>query len=165
MRKLSLLIFLIYSFGKYQVSLSSSSSSLSSSLPSSLSSSSPNEPKHQRRVRYKGSYPKKYSEKYKELQQDAEVIQRVTAKGSTPAGMHVPIMVNECLEYLGLQKVDDIKQNLIAVDVTLGYGGHSSAILQQIRSKNGSVYALDQDIESLERTTARINENLSLIHI
>ena len=119
------------------------------------------EPKHQRRVRYKGSYPKKYSEKYKELQEDVAVVEKVKAKGSTPAGQHVPIMVSECLEYLALSKVDDIKQNIIALDCTLGYGGHTTAILQQIKGKNGTLYALDQDIEALEKTTARINENFN----
>ena len=58
--------------------------------------------KHQRRVRYKGTHPKRYEEKYKELQPEKypETVAKVIQKGSTPVGMHIPIMVNEILEFL-----------------------------------------------------------------
>ena len=50
---------------------------------------------HKRRVRYKGTHPRKYSEKYKELDPDKyrDTIEKVIAKGSTPAGMHLSICV------------------------------------------------------------------------
>ena len=55
---------------------------------------------HKRRVRYKGKYPKKFEEKYKELQPEKykDTIEHVISKGNTPAGMHIPIMVQEILE-------------------------------------------------------------------
>ena len=55
------------------------------------------EPVHKRRVRYKGTHPKNYKEKYKELQPDkyADTIAKVIRKGSTPAGMHIPIRSEE----------------------------------------------------------------------
>jgi len=150
-------------------SLSSSSSSSSSlpitpTIPSSLSSSassssSPNQ-EHRRRVRYSGLYPKKYAEKYKELQGDADTIEKVKNKGSTPAGLHIPIMVNECLQYLGLTE-GNIKENAIAIDCTLGGGGHSAAILGHIATKNGTLYCIDQDIASLQATTAKLKESFN----
>lgn len=56
----------------------------------------------QRRARYNGRYPKDFQAKYKELQGDESVQERVRAKGGTPAGTHIPIMVDECLFYMGL---------------------------------------------------------------
>ena len=55
------------------------------------------EVKHVRRVRYKGTHPKKFSEKYKEQNPEkyADTIEKVISKGSTPAGMHISIMVQE----------------------------------------------------------------------
>lgn len=50
---------------------------------------------HKRRVRYKGKYPRNYKEKYKELNPEKyqDTIEKVIRKGSTPAGMHISIMV------------------------------------------------------------------------
>ena len=52
-------------------------------------------PVHKRRVRYKGTHPKRFEERYKELaaEQYPEIVPHVMAKGRTPAGQHVPIMV------------------------------------------------------------------------
>ena len=63
------------------------------------------ERKHQRRVRYRGTHPKRYEEKYKELQPEKypETVAKVIQKGSTPVGMHIPIMVNEILDFLQIQ--------------------------------------------------------------
>lgn len=74
--------------------------------------------KHQRRVRYKGTHPKRYEEKYKELQPEKypETVAKVIQKGSTPVGMHIPIMVNEILEFLQIQP------GQTGLDATLGYG-------------------------------------------
>lgn len=109
------------------------------------------QPKHQRRKRYKGTHPKSYSEKYKELQPEkyAETIARVIQKGSTPAGMHISICVNEILEFL------QIRPGQIGLDATLGYGGHTLEMLRQMKSQ-GHLYALDVDPIELPRTRERL---------
>lgn len=109
------------------------------------------QPKHQRRKRYKGTHPKSYSEKYKELQPEkyAETIARVIQKGSTPAGMHISICVNEILEVL------QIRPGQIGLDATLGYGGHTLEMLRQMESQ-GHLYALDVDPIELPRTRERL---------
>lgn len=110
---------------------------------------------HKRRVRYKGKYPKKFEEKYKELQpekyQDTiqHVIQHVIQKGNTPAGMHISIMVQEILEFLEIQPGE------IGFDATLGYGGHTKAMLQCLDG-NGHIYATDVDPEESAKTRKRL---------
>ena len=54
---------------------------------------------HKRRVRYSGTHPKRFEEKYKELNPEkyADTVAKVISKGSTPVGMHIPIMVKEIL--------------------------------------------------------------------
>lgn len=86
---------------------------------------------HKRRVRYKGRYPKKYEEKYKELQPEKyqDTIQHVMQKGNTPAGMHISIMVKEIIDFL------EIKPGQIGFDATLGYGGHTKAMLQCLQGQ------------------------------
>ena len=60
---------------------------------------------HKRRVRYKGTHPRHFSEKYKEHNPEkyADTIEKVIKKGSTPAGMHISIMVNEILDFFDIQ--------------------------------------------------------------
>ena len=103
--------------------------------------------KHQRRVRYRGTHPKRYEEKYKELQPEKypETVAKVIQKGSTPVGMHIPIMVNEILEFLQIQP------GQTGLDATLGYGGHTSRMLERLESK-GHIYALDVDSIEMEKT-------------
>ncbi len=106
---------------------------------------------HKRRVRYSGTHPKKYEEKYKELQPEkyAETISKVMKKGSTPAGMHISICVQEILDFL------EIKPGQNGLDATLGYGGHSLEMLGRLQGR-GHLYALDVDpIESV-KTTERL---------
>ena len=55
---------------------------------------------YRRRERYTGTHPKTFEEKYKELSADPDAIAKAKARGSTPAGAHVPIMVAEILEAL-----------------------------------------------------------------
>lgn len=101
---------------------------------------------HKRRVRYKGTHPRNYKEKYKELQPEKykDTITKVIQKGSTPAGMHISICVEEILEFL------QIKPGQIGLDATLGYGGHTLQMLKQLDGK-GHIYALDIDpIESIK---------------
>lgn len=60
---------------------------------------------HKRRVRYKGTHPRKFEEKYKELQPEKykDTIEKVIRKGSTPAGMHISICVQEILDFYQIQ--------------------------------------------------------------
>ncbi len=123
---------------------------------------------HKRRDRYSGRYPRNFRDKYKERAGDEATVQKVLAKGMTPAGTHVPIMVNECLQYMGLidsslsdgmQQGDNQKQSpLLVVDCTLGYGGHSSYILSHLRRRNdGSrLISFDQDSVEIKKTEERL---------
>ena len=63
------------------------------------------EKQHKRRVRYSGTHPKSYKEKYKELNPEkyADTVAKVISKGSTPAGMHISIMVKEILDFLEIK--------------------------------------------------------------
>ena len=110
-----------------------------------------NAPRHQRRIRYKGTYPKNFKEKYKELQPEryADAVAHVIQKGSTPAGMHRSICVEEILELL------QITPGQIGLDATLGYGGHTLAMLKCLDSK-GRLYAIDVDPLELPRTQERL---------
>lgn len=109
------------------------------------------EPVHKRRQRYKGTHPKSYKEKYKEHQPEkyADTIAHVMQKGSTPAGMHVSIMVKEILDFLA------IKPGQVGLDATLGYGGHSKEMLKCLDAQ-GHLYALDVDPIELPKTTERL---------
>ena len=106
---------------------------------------------HKRRPRYKGKYPKRFEEKYKELQPEKyqDTIEHVISKGNTPAGMHISIMVNEILDFLKIQPGE------IGFDATLGYGGHTKAMLQQLRGK-GHIYATDVDPVESAKTKKRL---------
>ena len=108
---------------------------------------------HKRRVRYKGRYPKKYEEKYKELQPEKyqDTIQHVMQKGNTPAGMHISIMVKEIIDFL------EIKPGQIGFDATLGYGGHTKAMLQCLQGQ-GHMYATDVDHEEAAKTKKRLED-------
>lgn len=105
-----------------------------------------NEQTYKRRVRYKGTHPRTYNEKYKEHNPEiyGDTIKKVISKGSTPAGMHIPIMVNEILDFLQIQPGQK------GLDATLGYGGHSSKMLDKLKGE-GHLYSLDIDpIESVK---------------
>ncbi len=108
---------------------------------------------HKRRERYKGKYPKKFSEKYKELHPEkyGDTIKHVIEKGSTPAGMHIPIMVEEILDVL------QIKPGMQGFDGTLGYGGHSQRMLEKLAGK-GHLYAGDVDPIESEKTRIRLEK-------
>lgn len=106
---------------------------------------------HKRRVRYSGTHPKHFHEKYKELQPEKykDEIEKIKNKGHTPAGMHIPIMVDEILDFF------DIKPGQVGADATLGYGGHTAAMLKKLEGK-GHIYALDIDPIEIEKTKARL---------
>ena len=106
---------------------------------------------HARRRRYPGKSPRKFHDKYKELNPErypAEV-EKVLASGRTPAGTHLPIMVDEVLRCLRPSAGE------VEVDCTLGGGGHARAILDRVRP-GGRVIGLDVDPLELPRTEARL---------
>lgn len=109
------------------------------------------EKKHKRRVHYKGTHPKKFSEKYKELHPEkySDTIEKVIRKGSTPAGMHISICVNEILDFLKIQPGQK------GLDATLGYGGHASKMLECLKGQ-GHLYGLDVDPIEIEKTKERL---------
>lgn len=111
------------------------------------------EQQHKRRVRYSGTHPKRFEEKYKEHDPEkyADTVAKVISKGSTPAGMHISIMVKEILDVL------QIKPGEKGLDATLGYGGHSRKMLEQLEG-NGHLYALDVDPIEIVKTTKRLRE-------
>ncbi|MEN9361727.1 MAG: rRNA ((1402)-N(4))-methyltransferase RsmH [Verrucomicrobiota bacterium] len=110
-------------------------------------------PEHRRRVRYSGKNPRRFADKYKEHDplRHAETVAKVIASGKTPAGMHRPIMVAEILAVLRPQPGE------IAVDCTLGYGGHSREILAAIQP-GGRLLGFDADPLELPRTEMRLRQ-------
>jgi 16S rRNA (cytosine1402-N4)-methyltransferase len=73
----------------------------------------------------------------------------MTDQLSTPDEEHVPVMTKEVLNLLRL------KPGGIYVDGTVGLGGHSFAILEQIQP-GGLLVGIDRDKESLEKAQARL---------
>ena len=111
------------------------------------------EKKHKRRVHYSGKYPKRFEEKYKEHSPEKykDIVEHVIAKGSTPAGMHISIMVQEILDFL------QIKPGQKGLDCTLGYGGHTRRMLECLQG-NGCIYGLDIDPIESEKTVRRLRD-------
>jgi len=120
---------------------------------------------HTRRPRYPGRNPRRFDQKYKELHPErypAEV-RKVLASGKTPAGAHVPIMVDEVLQSARPRPGD------VVVDCTIGGGGHARAMLERVQP-GGRLIGLDVDAVELARTEARLRnagfgpETLSVQH-
>src|SRR5574344_364923 len=63
--------------------------------------------------------------------------------------MHKSVLLEESIKNLNLN------DNSIIVDCTLGYGGHSSYILKEI--KKGFLFAFDQDIEAINSSHKRLD--------
>lgn len=73
---------------------------------------------------------------------------------------HEPVLLRECLELMHL------KPGSVAVDCTLGLGGHSSEILKAIGSK-GHLYAFERDERNLkvaEKRLGEIGKNFTIFH-
>ena len=123
-----------------------------SSTPSDAATPAP----HRRRPRYAGKNPRRFEDKYKELNPErySEDVAKVVASGKTPAGSHRPIMVTESLEVLALQPGE------IAVDCTLGYGGHARELLAHVAPEAGKIRGrlIGLDVDPIEhpKTTARL---------
>lgn len=113
--------------------------------------SSSGSPVRRRRRRYAGTHPRRFDERYKERDPDKypEIEAHVRAQGRTPAGTHVPIMVNEVLAALRPAPGE------IVADVTVGYGGHACAFLERT-APDGRLIGLDLDGPQLEATRRRL---------
>src|ERR1700742_351391 len=118
-----------------------------------MTDAAPEPAPHRRRQRYSGKNPRRFEDKYKEHdpQRYAETVAKVLASGKTPAGMHRPIMVTEILEVLAP------KPGELAVDCTLGYGGHAREILARLQP-GGRLLGLDADTIELPKTEARLRD-------
>ncbi|MEG1495504.1 MAG: 16S rRNA (cytosine(1402)-N(4))-methyltransferase RsmH [Bacilli bacterium] len=62
---------------------------------------------------------------------------------------HISVLLEEAIKGL------NIKEDSVIVDCTLGYGGHSSQILERI--KRGSLFAFDQDIAAINFAKTRLS--------
>jgi 16S rRNA (cytosine1402-N4)-methyltransferase len=121
--------------------------SFSNNLPMPSDPTTP----HVRRKRYRGTHPREFKDKYKELdsQNFADDVQKVIARGQTPAGTHRPICVDEILAILNPQSGDG------ALDCTLGFGGHTQSIISRLLP-GGKLFAVDVDSVERLRTEARL---------
>ena len=63
---------------------------------------------------------------------------------------HISVLLNESISSLNL------KENSVIVDATLGYGGHSSNILDRI--SKGYLFAFDQDSEAIRHSADRLSK-------
>ena len=108
-------------------------------------------PPHKRRVRYSGTHPRQFEDKYKELDptRHAAEVEKVMQRGQTPAGMHRSICVDEILAILKPVPGE------IGLDVTLGFGGHTLALLPKVLP-GGRMFGMDVDPIELPRTTERL---------
>lgn len=108
-------------------------------------------PPHKRRVRYVGTHPRQFEEKYKELDpaRHAAEVEKVMQRGQTPAGMHRSICVEEILTVLKPSAGET------GLDLTLGFGGHTLAMLPLVQP-GGRIFGMDVDPIELPRTTARL---------
>ena len=108
-------------------------------------------PRPLRRKRYSGKNPRRFEDKYKEHDPEryGETVAKVIASGKTPAGSHIPVMMDECLAALHLAP------GMTGVDATLGHGGHALRILEKI-SPSGILLGLDVDPIEHPKTEERI---------
>lgn len=75
------------------------------------------------------------------------------------AEKHISVLLSEAISLL------NVRDGGVYVDLTLGRGGHSSAILQKI--PNGHLYSFDLDEEAIKESEPRlrkIGNNFTLIH-
>lgn len=73
--------------------------------------------------------------------------------------MHKSVLLNETIENL------NVRDNLIYVDATLGYAGHSREVLKRINK--GFLFAFDQDSEAIEyseKILNNISNSYEIIH-
>jgi 16S rRNA (cytosine1402-N4)-methyltransferase len=76
---------------------------------------------------------------------------RKPPRRSTPAGQHLPVMLNEVLVALAPQPGG------IVADCTVGFGGHSHALLSRVAA-GGLLFGLDLDPAALPSAKTRLEE-------
>lgn len=76
------------------------------------------------------------------------VCRRLYADSNDINNYHVPVMKNECLEYL------NINDGKVFVDCTMGGGGHAKAILDS----GGLVVGIDQDPDAITQVTEQLGD-------
>ena len=64
--------------------------------------------------------------------------------------MHYSVLLEESIKHLNL------KENSVIVDCTLGYAGHSSKVLKEI--KKGFLFAFDQDDEAIKYSKEKLDK-------
>ena len=104
---------------------------------------------HKRRERYRGTHPRRFSEKYKELAGESEAMAKAAARGSTPAGAHLPVMLEQVVSAL------EPLSGATILDCTLGWGGHAEALAARA-GESGRLIGIDRDGEELARTKQRL---------
>lgn len=109
--------------------------------------------KPRRRPRYRGTHPRRFEQRYKaqDPSRFPEEAAKIRAQGRTPAGSHVPIMVNEILAAL------ELAPGARGLDATLGFGGHAAETLARI-GPSGFLFAFDRDSIERPKTEARLKE-------
>jgi len=115
---------------------------------------------HRRRPRYGGTHPRAFDQKYKERNPDQypDLQLKLRAKGKTPAGTHVPVLVEEVIACLNPQP------GHIVADCTLGYGGHAKEFLRRI-GDTGRLIGFDLDAAELEKTRRRLSGHATPIRL
>ena len=71
---------------------------------------------------------------------------------------HTPVLKNQVLRFL------EPKPGQVVIDCTLGLGGHTEAILEQLQGK-GAVYALEVDARNLEEAKKRLTSHYRLMQV
>ena len=79
-----------------------------------------------------------------------DIYKGLHAKGGTPLGTHIPVLLEEVMAILKPQ------QGQIIADCTLGYGGHALEFMKRI-GPTGKLIGFDMDGIELERTKKRLS--------
>ncbi len=73
----------------------------------------------------------------------------VTASQDEAQQQHVPVLLEECLQYL------NVRPGGVFVDATLGLGGHSAAIARRLGGA-GKLICFDRDLEAMVKARQRL---------
>ncbi|MCB1195104.1 16S rRNA (cytosine(1402)-N(4))-methyltransferase RsmH [bacterium] len=76
---------------------------------------------------------------------------------------HISVLEKEVVQYI----CERLPESPVILDCTLGAGGHTAAIIEQIAPLNGSVIAIDIDKETLHETQRQLkkySENITFVN-